>query len=119
MIFRDTIRRSRGSVERIGLLVTRLFLEISPLEDGGRCCRLSPHFIDLLFSNFGNNFVLHGLSPLRCQGNVTTLGLGEAFFVILEPEIKLEVFGGVFNIDEVIHEVADSQGLQQTLETHT
>ena len=56
-----------------------------------------------------------GVSLLSCPlWRESSLALGEVVetsAVVVEPKIKLQVLGGVFNVFEVVHEIADGAWL--------
>ena len=81
--------------------------EISVFEDGG--CFGGDAF-GAGGSSRGSGLGGFGFEFFKCPfgGEGTLVGRegGEALAVVAVPEVELEVFGGVLDVDEVVHKVA-------------
>ena len=79
--------------------------EVGVFEDGGcfGACAFGASWGGRGLLGFSFEF-LH--APFWREGFFTGREFGETLAVVLIPEVELEVFGGVLDVDEVVHEVS-------------
>lgn len=72
-----------------------------------------PGLLGVLLLDAKDGLILHVLSPFAREVEVGRLDVGEKpLLVVFVPKEELEVFGGPFNINKVIHEVTDCTRLK-------
>lgn len=72
---------------------------------------LLAHTLRLVFEQTLKDLVLLSCGPFGGEGEIRCLCLLETLGVISVPEEELEVFSSELNVDEIVHEVANSARL--------